>query len=226
VTAKPSEVYTQAMARVAELARNASDVELATQVPACPEWNVKELVAHLTGVAADSLAANVAEIGQAGWTQAQVDARKDLPLEGILEEWATITDKLAAGMNDIHPTLSSALIGDVITHELDLRGALGNTDARDGDGVEISTSFYARNFGKRLKDAGLPTLVVAADGNEWTAGREEPAGTVKASMFDMLRGLTGRRTRDEVEGFDWSIDAAPYLEVFSMYPVTQQSLNE
>jgi hypothetical protein len=42
----------------------------------------------------------------------------------------------------------------------------------------------------------------------------------------MLRGLTGRRTSDEVKGFDWTIDAAPYLELFAMYPVTQSSLNE
>jgi uncharacterized protein (TIGR03083 family) len=222
----PSLVYRAAMERVVAVAKASDEQALATRVPACPEWTVKELVAHLTGVAADSLSANVAELGQAGWTQAQVDARKDLPLDDIVDEWTMITDKLTAGMDDIHPTLSSALIGDLVTHELDLRGALNNADARDGDGVVISTSFYARNFGKRLKDAGLPTLIVEADGNEWTAGRDEPVGTVKASVFDMLRGLTGRRTRDEVQSFDWSVDPTPYLDVFSMYPVTQQSLNE
>jgi hypothetical protein len=42
----------------------------------------------------------------------------------------------------------------------------------------------------------------------------------------MLRGLTGRRTSDEVKGFDWSIDAAQYLELFPMYPVTETSLDE
>ena len=122
--------------------------------------------------------------------------------------------------------MSSALVGDLITHEHDLRGAVDNKDARDDDGIVISASFYARNFGKRLKDAGLPTLVVEGGAHQWTAGRDEPAGTVRASLFDMLRGLTGRRTLEEVQGFEWSVDPSPYLPVFSMYPVTAQSLNE
>lgn len=222
----PSQVYLSASDRVAALVRSLDDDRLSTTVPACPEWTVKELVAHLTGVASDSLNANVAEMGKANWTQSQVDARKDKPLEDILSEWQGVTEQIAKALDDLHPTLSSALIGDLVTHEHDLRNAVQNRDERDGDGVVISTGFYARNFGKRLKDAGLPTLIVDTGEHQWTAGREEPVGKVQAPLFEMLRGLTGRRTTDEVKAFDWSVDAAPYIEVFSMYPVTQHSLNE
>ena len=222
----PSQAYLSGFDRVAGLVRSLDDDQLARIVPACPEWTVKELVAHLTGVAADSLNANVAEMGKADWTQSQVDARKDKPLEDILAEWQGVTEVIAKALDDLHPTLSSALIGDLVTHEHDLRNAVDNRDERDCDGVVISTGFYARYFGKRLKDAGLPTLIVDTGEHKWTAGREVPAGKVQAPLFEMLRGLTGRRTTDEVKAFDWSVDAAPYLEVFSMYPVAQHSLNE
>jgi uncharacterized protein (TIGR03083 family) len=223
---QPSAVYANGQARIKAFVAALDDEQLDTKVPGCPEWTVKELVAHITGVASDSLAANIEELGKPGWTQAQVDARKAKPLSEILDEWDSITQQVGPALDALHPTISSALIGDLITHEHDLRGALRNSDARDDDGVVISASFYARNFGKRLKDAGLPTVIVEAGENKWTAGREEPVGSVRAPLFDMLRGLTGRRTTDEVKGFDWSIDAAPYLEVFSMYPVTDRSLNE
>jgi uncharacterized protein (TIGR03083 family) len=223
---QPSAVYANGQARIKAFVEALDRGQLDTKVPACPEWTVKELVAHVTGVASDSLAANIEELGKPGWTQAQVDARKDKPLSEILDEWDSITQQVGPALDALHPTISSALIGDLITHEHDLRGALGNNEARDDDGVVISASFYARNFGKRLKDAGLPTVTVEGGENQWVAGREEPIGSVRAPLFDMLRGLTGRRTTDEVKGFDWSIDAAPYLEVFSMYPVTDRSLNE
>lgn len=212
--------------RIQELTKGLLEEVLDRIVPACPEWSIKELVAHLTGVAADSLVGNIGSMGQADWTENQVAARRNKPLEEIIEEWNGSAQQIEAGLDDLHPTAASALIGDLITHELDLRGALDNKDAREGDGVVISTSFYARNFGKRLKDAGLPTVIVQCGEHEWTAGREEPEGYVRAPLFEMLRGLTGRRTLDEVKGFDWTIDAAPYLDVFAMYPVTETSLNE
>ena len=223
---QPSEAYASGYERVATFARGLDEDRLNKIVPACPEWTVKELVAHLTGVASDSLSANVAEMGQANWTQSQVDSRKDNSLEEILEEWRGITDQITPALDSLHPTLSSALIGDLVTHEHDLRNAVGDVAARDTDGVVISTGFYSMYFGKRLKDAGLPTLIVETGEHRWTAGREEPAGTVTAPLFEMLRGLTGRRTTDEVKAFDWSVDAAPYLPLFSMYPPAQHPLNE
>ena len=218
--------YRAGRLRIQELTQSLDDATLRRIVPACPEWTIKELVAHLTGVAADSLAANVNEMGRPNWTQAQVAARRDKSIDEIFDEWDSISAQIQATLDDLHPTLASALIGDLITHEHDLRGALADKEARDTEGVVTATSFYARNFGKRLKDAGLPTVIVQAGEHEWTAGREEPQGFVRGSLFEMLRGLTGRRTNDEVKSFDWTIDAAPYLELFAMYPITQKSLNE
>jgi len=224
--ARMAAAYRDSRTGVQELVRDLDQATLDKQVPACPDWTVKDLVAHLCGVADDSLGGNVSDLGGAEWTTSQVTARKDRSVAALIDEWTKLGEQIEAGLDDLHPTLASALIGDAVTHEHDLRGAIGEPGARDSEGVVISTSFYARNFGKRLKDAGLPTLIVQGGEHEWTAGREEPIGTVRAPLFEMLRGLTGRRTLDEVKGFDWSIEAAPYLDIFSMYPVTQTSHNE
>jgi uncharacterized protein (TIGR03083 family) len=218
--------YAGARTRIEELVGTLGEDDLARRVPACPDWNVKELVAHVTGIAADTLAANIAEMGRPDWTEKQVAERRERRIEEILAEWNELGPQLEQAADGWHPTAASALIGDVIVHEHDIRGALGDKNARDTDGVVIATSFYARNFGKRLKDAGLPTVIVKCGDHEWTAGREEPQGYVRAPLFEMLRGLTGRRTSDEVKGFDWTIDAAQYLDLFPMYPVTETSLDE
>lgn len=221
-----AKAYADSRERIQALVGALPAEELAWTVPACPKWTIKELVAHLTGVAVDTQNLNIEDAGQAGWTQKQVETRRDEPLADIFEEWNAVAARIEAGLNDVHPTVASMLIGDSATHELDLRGALGNTEQRDNEGVVIAASFYARNFGKRLKDAGLPTVIVQCGEHEWTAGREQPQGHVRAPLFEMLRGLTGRRTLDEIKGFDWTIGAAPFLELFAMYPVTETSLNE
>ena len=45
----------------------------ATPMPTCPGWTVKELFAHVSGVAADVLAGNIAEAGTEPWVAAQLD---------------------------------------------------------------------------------------------------------------------------------------------------------
>src|SRR6266700_514355 len=48
--------YAETQARLAELVRDLPSERLATTVPASPAWDVKDVVAHLTGLAGDVLA--------------------------------------------------------------------------------------------------------------------------------------------------------------------------
>ena len=77
-----------------------------------------------------------------------------------------------------------------------------------------------------MKENGLPTLIVKTDDNQWVAGKEEPQGSVSAPKFELLRGLTGRRTHEEIKAFDWTCDAAFYLGIFSPYDYPAAPLNE
>jgi hypothetical protein len=45
--------YRQSRIRIIEIVRTLEDEALTTRAPGCPAWSVRELLAHLTGVAAD-----------------------------------------------------------------------------------------------------------------------------------------------------------------------------
>ena len=218
-------VYAGARERICDLALELES-ELTQQVPACPAWTVKDLVAHVAGIAADMVTGNVAAVGSNEWTQAQIDARRDKPVQEIVAEWRKSSEQVEGALPHLHPAVAGATVGDLITHEHDLRGAIQRPGARDSEGVEVALDSYVRWFGRRVREAGLPTIEVHADERSWSAGKEQPIGAVRGAPFQLLRALTGRRTKGQIAGFDWSTDAAPYLDVFSAYGLPDKELDE
>jgi hypothetical protein len=113
------------------------------------------------------------------------------------------------------------LITDLVTHEHDIRGALGVHGARESDAVRVGADFVVRwGFTLGIAARGLPAVAVRAKGKEWTAGDGDPPVTLEASEFEVLRALTGRRTVDQIRALRWSDDPAPYLPVFTYGPFT------
>jgi hypothetical protein len=41
--------------------------------------------------------------------------------------------------------------------------------------------------------------------------------TLRATAYDFLRSVSGRRSRRQVETLDWSADPGPLLDTFSPY---------
>jgi uncharacterized protein (TIGR03083 family) len=218
--------YSESRERFSDLVAQTDDEGLARKVPACPDWTLKELLAHVIGVAADSVAGNVSDMGGDEWTEQQVAERRDRSLEELLGEWKEHATQIEATLNSIHPALAGGLIGDLITHEHDARGALGKPGARDIETLELPTYTYVRFFGTRVKKAGLEAVEVKAGDVSWAAGAGDAGVSVTGEAFEILRSLTGRRTRDEVRDLDWEGDPEPYLDVFSQYNYTAAPLNE
>ena len=221
-----TKAYSESRERFCNLVSQAGDDGLALQVPACPDWTVKEVLAHVIGVAADSVAGNVADMGGDEWTETQVSARRDQALEDLITEWKEHSLLIESTLDTIHPALAGGLIGDLITHEQDVRGALDKPGARETTTLELPTYTYIRYFGTRVKKAGLDAVAVDADGLSWVAGAGEPGVSVSGELFHILRSLTGRRTRDEVRRLDWKGDPEPYLDVFSHYNYAGAPLNK
>lgn len=61
--------WAAAYQRVRSLAAGLDDVSAATTVPACPDWTVQNLLAHMIGLDADVLARDEPEDHNATWTQ-------------------------------------------------------------------------------------------------------------------------------------------------------------
>ena len=220
------EAYAATRKRIVDLVDDLDKQQAQLVVPACPAWTVRELIAHLAAVAVDTSTGNLEGVGSEGWTQRQLDERSDHTLGELVDEWAGVAAQIEGALDHFPKWAAALSVGDTVTHEHDLRGALGRAGARDSDAVKMSVTTYARWFSRKVKDAELSGVLVRWTDGEWVAGDGEPALTVEAPTFEMLRGLTGRRTRAEVTGFDWSDDPGRYLDLFTPYRMPERSLGE
>lgn len=221
-----SETYKEARERVCELMTSLSDEELHSDVPACPGWRTRDLLAHVVGIATDTLSGRIEGAGSDEYTSRQISERKDSSVEDLVQEWDEHGPAFEEMLDTIHPAIAGGIVGDLVTHEQDARGAVGVVGGREGSAFAVALDSQVRFFGRRIKEAKLPTLEVRAGSSRWVAGKEEVSGSLEADPFELLRALTGRRTHEQVRGFAWSVDPGPYLPIFSMYGLPGSDIRE
>lgn len=211
--------YAGTRTRSTELLRRAGPDAVADRVvPACPQWTVRQLTAHMCGVCDDVLAGNVAEAGTDPWTEAQVQRFADTPLGEILDHWDDVGPQLEAVIPAVPPAPASQMVFDVTTHEHDLRGALDHPGARDSESIVVGFGFLAKSLDRLIKAGGLPTLEITAANRVLTLGDVPPGSPAEVhlagSSFELFRAFGGRRTLSQVRALDWSADPSPYLGAF------------
>lgn len=81
-------------------------------------------------------------------------------------------------------------------------------------------------IGPRVEAAGLPALTVSTDGYDRVFGAGEAAAAVSGDPYEMARAFMGRRSFDQIRGFDWTGDPAPYLPHFSVFAPRGDDLAE
>jgi uncharacterized protein (TIGR03083 family) len=219
------QAYTQVQDRMTGLLAAASPDQLARQVPACPDWTVRDLLAHVTGVAADVAAGRIEGAGSDPWTAAQVDARREHDRDALLAEWAAGRDALLDALRAIDPVLAAQVVFDVTTHEHDLRGALEQPGERDSDGVLIGWEWATRIVGQ-LRDAyGTGAIRLrTTDGGETVCGAGDVTAAVSAERFELWRAMTGRRSLEQVRAWAW--DGEPAAEAVCLLPARATALQE
>jgi uncharacterized protein (TIGR03083 family) len=218
--------YRETRRRVTELIMSLPSDELERMVPACPEWSLKDLFGHLAAIATDVVGGRWDGHGSREWTSRQVEERRAKSVEEITREWEESGAQLEAALDGLHPAVGGGVNGDAVTHEQDARGAVRRPGGTDSAGFAIALDSYTRFFGKRLKNAGMPAVEVTAGETSWVAGNGDPVISVAAEPFEMLRSLTGRRTREQIRGLEWSGDPERYLDLFSMYGMPDKELDE
>jgi uncharacterized protein (TIGR03083 family) len=126
----PATIYCDVRERFIALVTSLSPEQLELWVPACPQWSVHEVIAHLVEAAADFVAGNLPgpDVPFECWTAVQVAKRRGQPLDALIEEWegtaAELASRLAGGKAPEGP-----LINGLATHEQDVRGPLGSREA-------------------------------------------------------------------------------------------------
>jgi uncharacterized protein (TIGR03083 family) len=218
-------VYAETRERLADLAlARAADADIT--VPACPDWTVKDAVAHVTGIVTDILDQNLDGVGSDAWTQAQIDARRDKTIEQIVDEWRTRGPEFDAGLDLLGAGAGRPAVADLVVHEQDIRQALDAPGGRGSDGVAVAFDLYREVLGTRIAEHERPALRVAAGADEMVLGEGEPTTSLRGDKFELMRALTGRRSDAQLRALDWDGDPTPYLDIMSAYGTRDADLVE
>ncbi|WP_313888614.1 maleylpyruvate isomerase family mycothiol-dependent enzyme [Mycolicibacterium sp. CBMA 226] len=195
-------LYQQTMERIAELV-SAPDVSVDAAVAACPGWSVRDVLAHVAGVAQDWAAGRRSAPPSDEQTAEQVARFDGLGVDGILRAWGDAAAELPRlAREGIGPPL-----GDVVVHEHDIRDALGRPGHRDSAAVQ-----YVSHQLLRALLPPVPVRILVEDG-EYRCGPEgESAIDLKTTRFEAVRWRTGRRSRRQMAAMAWSGDPAPVLD--------------
>ena len=180
------------------------DAALAERVPACPRWSVRDVVAHLAAVAEDATEGELTRPPSDEQTAAQVARFSDHDMAGIVAAWSRIAPRFEPliGARRIWPAVI-----DAVSHEHDIRGALGRPGARDSEAVRLS----AERVITWLRPP-VPMCVTVEDG-QFTVGPDDGTPLVlTTSRFEALRWRMGRRSRAQLAALDWSGDPSPVLD--------------
>ena len=232
--------YEDGLRRLVTLVDGLSDTQLQTRVPACPLWSVQDLVAHLCGVAEDSvrgaffdgatLAWADAELARRreAWTAEQVEARRGRDSHELVAELERHGHALVRGLRrgeratvDVPSWMIAAPAADLAAHLGDLHEALGLHPDLRSPIARYGFASYRYWLGERIAARGLAPLRLAGPGDDsvWVVGGDaEPGAAVEADAYELFRAISGRRRLDDVARWRWSGTATSYLPVLSPYP--------
>lgn len=197
--------YRASRRRLAGLLSDAGPDDWATPVPACPGWDVHDVVAHLTAVVVDANAGRLTGPPTPDMTAEQVARYRSTPADALLADW----EDGAASFEQAITALGiwPAAI-DAGSHEHDVRGALGRPGARDSAlVVEAARALVAE------LDCGATLEVTFTDvaGTVRSAGGDHVTHALRTTAFEVFRLRMGRRSRAQVAALDWA--PAPSDEV-------------
>ncbi|OLM18370.1 MULTISPECIES: maleylpyruvate isomerase N-terminal domain-containing protein [unclassified Pseudonocardia] len=206
------EEWTRAQRRVIDLVRDLPLSRSEQRVPACPDWTVRDLFSHMVGLGADVVRGDEPEDHHEGWTARQVEQRRDHDVATLVGEWESLTGPVREWMA-AHTTRP---LGDVIIHEQDLRGALGEPGAQHTPGLHALREKFAGRFGGGLGD--LPPIALIGDGWRWVSRGDEAdaAVAIRTTDFELARALVTRRSAAQLRSWTERGDVAPYLGAFAL----------
>lgn len=243
--AELAEIYDVTRKEIADFVVGLPEEDLARQVPATPEWSIRDIVAHLAGDAACTIegdfpleffAAPGSDRGVVlvnDWTSRQVSNRRGRSLQELLDEWESSSALLVQMIGGIEPWPTESmwfaghvLATDITIHQQDIYGALGVERNRDTDGIAHGFSTYVTGVDLRINASGGSALRLVTENDDRTAGDGEPVATVRGPRFELFRALSGRRNPDQVRNYDWDGDPEPFIEYFYPYGMREQALVE
>lgn len=197
--------YRESQGRIMALVNN-QNADL--PIPACPGWTVKDVVAHLCGAIRDIAKGDLQGGPALEWTARHVEDYRGRSLADIGAEWHIRGNTSPYAFQKF----GQVMVADIVSHEFDIRGALGNTRGRDLPVVRSATLFFLAGLDAWFREEGLPTLRILVEDKALDIGEGEPQGTVEMSWWEAMRIASGRRSREQARALVWTGDAGIWLD--------------
>jgi len=211
--------------RVNDLVRSADGEALHRLAPATPAWSVHDIVAHLTGVVVDISEGRIDGVATDPWTARQVETRRDRETFDLLDEWYRHAPSIEDGIDRYGPA-AYMFLADVVTHEHDVRGALGVPGARDSDAMELWWNALTHPSRAEMDEASAPALELELESGTVVLGHGPPVASLRTTRFDLLRAATGRRSLDQIRGYVQRGELDPTMLVDDRFPARPDALVE
>lgn len=239
--------YADTRTSMIKIAGELSSEQLASRVPACPDWTVKDLISHVTSIAAslangdfppdlDPVASLIEEQSaerREAFVAGEIAARRERTIHEIIAEWeeaGTAVDAMIRGERAWPPgapqLVEWVVTTDVAVHHHDLRGAVGRPGDRDSLATGISLFSYVTAMRFRSSLDKLPPFRIRAGSREWVVGEGEPAATVTGDPYELSRAASGRRSPEQIRAYDWEGDPEPFINLFYPYGPRADALVE
>lgn len=181
-------------------------------VPACPEWTVRDALAHLVGAAALA-------VGRlSGWIPAGRSPSPGMGIHELLGEWDRFgveAENLVAAQGG---RCGSIIAMDAFVHELDIRYALGAPLPQEHPAFAGAFEVLANGFSASVLAHSLPGVRLSIGSTQWTVGGSAPVATMTADRYDLCRSLAGRRTHEQIAALGWDRDSHRWLPAFNWGP--------
>jgi len=204
MTRQRADLYRTTRDRIVQLVSDLDDASWRIPVAACPRWTVRDVAAHLAAVAEEVVCGRLTGPPTDEQAAAQIARFDGRTVDDIMAAWSAAAAELD---RTAESGGAASLVIDVVSHEHDLRGALGRPGARDSDAVRYTSD-------RLLTGLRTPvSLRVSVGDAEYSAGRGgEPEIELRTTRFDALRWRMGRRSRAQLAAMDWTGDPGPVLD--------------
>jgi uncharacterized protein (TIGR03083 family) len=199
-----ADIYRDTEARIRDVLIGSGPAAWQCPVAACPGWSVRDVVSHLTAVAQDWVAGALSGAPTDEQTAEHVRRFADRGEEEILEAWSQSSDRLRhlSETVGLEPPL-----GDIASHEHDIRSALGRPGARDARSVRWTSDRLLT-----LLQTPVPLRVVVEDGQYRSGPADGIEIELQTTRFEAMRWRTGRRSPAQLAAMNWSADPTPVLD--------------
>ncbi|MDO8390950.1 MAG: maleylpyruvate isomerase N-terminal domain-containing protein [Actinomycetota bacterium] len=199
----------------ARLLDSLTPAQLQTVVPAAPQWCVRDVAAHVVGLAAALNAQHLPaadDEGGTAWAAGHIAARAETSVPELLAEWDREAPAFADGLRLFGYEFGCHFVADLLVHMHDVQAALGLPPYADPVALVVALDHYCDHLGGLLAAAGWGMVVVdSSDGEVRSVGVGAERARVAGSPYDLLRSFSARRSERQVRSLAWTGDVDAFV---------------